>query len=91
MISFENLNFLTLTMIRLDEEGESCHAGPSLLRRARTFDTDSASLPGVHGEVKQWDISISHASEDKGGIRAWWHGLRVPGTNIPRVLTQRPC
>lgn len=62
----------------------------------------SVSIDGdrVHFEVEAWDklwalkshleIPLSHirsARVDPEPARGWWHGLRLPGTQIPGVLT----
>ena len=54
----------------------------------------------VHFEVKGWDklwalasrleIPLEHiqgARVDPEPARGWWHGFRLPGTNIPGLLT----
>jgi len=50
----------------------------------------------VRGADKLWalksslEIPLKHISEiraDPAMARGWWHGLRMPGTNIPGVLT----
>ena len=54
----------------------------------------------VHFEVKGWDklwalassldIPLEHihaARVDPEPARGWWHGVRLPGTNIPGLLT----
>lgn len=50
----------------------------------------------VRGADKLWafksslEIPLRHISEiraDPETARGWWHGLRMPGTNIPGVLT----
>ena len=54
----------------------------------------------VHFEVEGWDklwavksqleIPLSHVTSvraDPEAARGWWHGFRLPGTNIPGVLT----
>jgi hypothetical protein len=50
----------------------------------------------VHGVDKLWalksslEIPIEHVIEirtDPAAARGWWHGIRMPGTNIPGVLT----
>jgi hypothetical protein len=50
----------------------------------------------VHGADKLWalksslEIPLAHVSEiraDPSVAHGWWHGLRMPGTNIPGVLT----
>jgi hypothetical protein len=54
----------------------------------------------VHFEVKGWDrfwalkteldIPLSHIKSvraDPDAARGWWKGFRLPGTNIPGVLT----
>jgi hypothetical protein len=54
----------------------------------------------AHFEVEAWDklwalkshleIPLSHitsARVDPEPARGWWHGLRMPGTQIPGVLT----
>jgi hypothetical protein len=60
------------------------------------------SLTGdcIRFEVQGWDkfwalksqleIPISHVTDvryDPDAARGWWHGLRLPGTNIPGVVT----
>jgi len=53
----------------------------------------------AHFEVKGWDkfwslkseleIPLSHVRSvraDPNAARGWWHGFRLPGTNIPGVL-----
>lgn len=51
---------------------------------------------GVEGWDKLWalknqlEIPVSHITEarvDPEAARGWWHGLRLPGTNIPGLLT----
>lgn len=50
----------------------------------------------VHGVDKLWalksslEIPLAHITEiraDASVARGWWHGVRMPGTNIPGVLT----
>jgi hypothetical protein len=50
----------------------------------------------VRGADKLWafksslEIPLAHISEiraDPAIAHGWWHGLRMPGTNIPGVLT----
>ena len=54
----------------------------------------------VHFDVQGWDklwalkshldIPLSHIADvrvDPEPARGWWHGLRLPGTQIPGVLT----
>lgn len=50
----------------------------------------------VHGADKLWalksslEIPLPHIigiRADPSVAHGWWHGLRVPGTNIPGVLT----
>lgn len=54
----------------------------------------------VRFEVEGWDklwalksqleIPLSHITGvrvDPDAARGWWHGLRLPGTNIPGILT----
>jgi hypothetical protein len=50
----------------------------------------------VHGADKLWalksslEIPLTHIAAiraDSGVAHGWWHGLRMPGTNIPGVLT----
>ncbi|MGB2671484.1 MAG: hypothetical protein WA621_16495 [Candidatus Acidiferrum sp.] len=50
----------------------------------------------VHGADKLWalksslEIPLRHIVEiraDPSVAHGWWHGLRMPGTNIPGVLT----
>jgi len=50
----------------------------------------------VRGADKLWafnsslEIPLAHIAEtraDPAVARGWWHGLRMPGTNIPGVLT----
>ena len=50
----------------------------------------------VRGADKLWalksslEIPLRHIAEiraDAAAARGWWHGLRMPGTNIPGVLT----
>jgi len=50
----------------------------------------------VHGADKLWalksslEIPLAHVAQiraDPSIARGWWHGLRMPGTNIPGVLT----
>jgi hypothetical protein len=50
----------------------------------------------VRGADKLWafksslEIPLRHIGEiraDPSAARGWWHGLRMPGTNIPGVLT----
>ena len=50
----------------------------------------------VRGADKLWafksslEIPLAHIVEiraDPAIARGWWHGLRIPGTNIPGVLT----
>lgn len=50
----------------------------------------------VRGADKLWalksslQIPLAHIAEirpDPAAARGWWHGLRMPGTNIPGVLT----
>jgi hypothetical protein len=50
----------------------------------------------VLGADKLWalksslEIPLKHISEiraDSAIARGWWHGLRMPGTNVPGVLT----
>ena len=51
---------------------------------------------GVRGADKLWtfksslEIPLAHIVEiraDPAIAHGWWHGLRMPGTNIPGVLT----
>jgi hypothetical protein len=50
----------------------------------------------VHGADKLWalksslEIPLAHITAikaDPSVAHGWWHGLRMPGTNIPGVLT----
>jgi hypothetical protein len=54
----------------------------------------------VHFEVERWDklwalksqleIPLAHIQDvraDPEPARGWWHGLRLPGTQIPGILT----
>ncbi|MFZ0761603.1 MAG: hypothetical protein WAM69_16775 [Candidatus Sulfotelmatobacter sp.] len=50
----------------------------------------------VQGADKLWafksslEIPLAHVAEiraDPAIARGWWHGFRMPGTNIPGVLT----
>jgi hypothetical protein len=54
----------------------------------------------VHFEVEGWDklwalksqleIPLAHIQDvraDPEPARGWWHGLRLPGTQIPGILT----
>jgi hypothetical protein len=50
----------------------------------------------VRGADKLWafksslEIPLAHIAEIRGDPAAahgWWHGMRMPGTNIPGVLT----
>ncbi len=50
----------------------------------------------VRGADKLWalksslEIPLAHIVEiksDPAAARGWWHGIRMPGTNIPGVLT----
>jgi hypothetical protein len=50
----------------------------------------------VRGADKLWafksslEIPVAHVAEvraDPAIARAWWHGIRMPGTSIPGVLT----
>ena len=55
---------------------------------------------GVHFEVEGWDklwalrshleIPLAHITgvrADPEAARGWWHGIRLPGTQIPGLLT----
>lgn len=53
-------------------------------------------LLNVRGADKLWalksslEIPLEHVVEirtDPAAARGWWHGIRMPGTNIPGVLT----
>jgi hypothetical protein len=50
----------------------------------------------VRGADKLWafksslEIPLAHIAEikaDPAAAHGWWHGIRMPGTNIPGVLT----
>ena len=50
----------------------------------------------VHGADKLWalksslEIPLQHVAAiraDPEAARGWWHGLKLPGTNIPGVIT----
>ncbi|MGB8579747.1 MAG: hypothetical protein WCD47_02915 [Candidatus Sulfotelmatobacter sp.] len=50
----------------------------------------------VRGADKLWalksslEIPLAHVTEiraDASVTRGWWHGLRMPGTNVPGVIT----
>jgi hypothetical protein len=50
----------------------------------------------VRGADKLWafksslEIPLAHIAEikaDAAAAHGWWHGIRMPGTNIPGVLT----
>jgi hypothetical protein len=50
----------------------------------------------VHGADKLWalksslEIPLAHVAQiraDSSVAHGWWHGMRLPGTNIPGVLT----
>jgi hypothetical protein len=50
----------------------------------------------VRGADKLWafksslEIPLAHIAEiraDSAAAHGWWHGIRMPGTNIPGVLT----
>ena len=50
----------------------------------------------VHGADKLWafkgslEIPLQHIAgirADPEAARGWWHGLKLPGTNIPGVIT----
>lgn len=50
----------------------------------------------VQGMDKLWslkshiDVPLSHitgATVDREAARGWWHGIRMPGTQIPGVIT----
>jgi hypothetical protein len=50
----------------------------------------------VHGADKLWafksslEIPLQHVAgvrSDPEAARGWWHGVRMPGTNLPGVLT----
>ncbi|MGC1373061.1 MAG: hypothetical protein WA824_13075 [Candidatus Sulfotelmatobacter sp.] len=58
--------------------------------------SDSLLVLHVHGSDKLWalksslEIPLAHVAEiraDPSVAHGWWHGLRMPGTNIPGVLT----
>ncbi|MGB8888019.1 MAG: hypothetical protein WCC87_14910 [Candidatus Korobacteraceae bacterium] len=50
----------------------------------------------VHGADKLWalksslEIPLQHVAgirADPEAARGWWHGLKLPGTNVPGVIT----
>jgi hypothetical protein len=58
--------------------------------------TDGKLVIRVEGADKLWalksslEIPLEHVAEvraDPAIARGWWHGLRMPGTNIPGVIT----
>ena len=58
--------------------------------------TASTLIVRVQGLHKVWalksqlDIPLEHVvgiERDEAEARAWWHGIKAPGTNIPNVLT----
>ncbi len=58
--------------------------------------SDGKVVLHVRGADKLWalksslEISLAHIAEiraDPTVAHGWWHGLRMPGTNIPGVLT----
>ena len=58
--------------------------------------SDDTAVFDVEGFDKFWalksqiQVPLSHISGvtiDPDAARGWWHGLRLPGTNIPGVLT----
>jgi hypothetical protein len=58
--------------------------------------TDGKLLLNVRGADKLWafksslEIPLQHIAgirADPNIARGWWHGIRVPGTNIPGVIT----
>ena len=57
---------------------------------------DGKLILHVRGADKLWalksflEIQLAHIAEiraDPAVAHGWWHGLRMPGTNIPGVLT----
>ncbi len=53
-------------------------------------------LVNVRGADKIWSfksslaISLEHVAGiriDSTVVKSWWHGLRLPGTNVPGVIT----
>jgi hypothetical protein len=58
--------------------------------------SDGKLVLHVRGADKLWalksslEIPLAHVAEiraDSAIAHGWWHGLRMPGTNIPGVLT----
>lgn len=58
--------------------------------------TDGKLILHVKGMDELWalkstlEISLAHISgvrADSEAARGWWHGIKMPGTNIPGVLT----
>jgi len=58
--------------------------------------TDGNLVLHVRGADKLWtlksslEIPLAHVTEvraDPAIAHGWWHGIRMPGTNIPGVLT----
>jgi hypothetical protein len=58
--------------------------------------SDGKLVLHVRGADKLWalksslEIPLAHVAEiraDSAIAQGWWHGLRMPGTNIPGVLT----
>jgi hypothetical protein len=58
--------------------------------------TASALVVRVEGLHKLWafksqlDIPLAHVvgiERDEAEARVWWHGVKMPGTNIPNILT----
>lgn len=58
--------------------------------------SDGKLVMHVHGADKLWsfksslEIPLAHVAEiraDPSVAQGWWHGLRMPGTSIPGVIT----
>jgi hypothetical protein len=58
--------------------------------------TDKVAIFEVEGLDKVWalksrlEIPLRHLRDiriDPEATRGWWHGLRLPGTNLPGVMT----
>ncbi|HEY1813221.1 MAG TPA: hypothetical protein VGG74_12810 [Kofleriaceae bacterium] len=58
--------------------------------------TDTSLVLHVEGADKLWslksrlEVPLAHVAgieRDEEEARAWWHGIKAPGTNIPHVIT----
>jgi hypothetical protein len=58
--------------------------------------TENTVVFEIEGADKFWSLKsrieiptshINHVAIDREAARGWWHGLRMPGTQIPGLIT----